>query len=69
MLALVGGDADTPEEETDALPVTVQVIALLPLTYMSFCTYSALFKLRLFGTFSLHGGRQSAPGALLFNSM
>ena len=42
---------------------------LLPLAYMSLCTYSSLFKLRLFGTYSLHGGRQSAPGALLFNSM
>ena len=71
LLASVGSSIgrDAGAEQSGVFPITLQVLALLPLAYMSLCTYSSLFKLRLFGTYSLHGGRQSAPGALLFNSM
>jgi len=44
----------------------VQLLALIPLAYMSLCTFYSLFKLRVTGRLV---PRHTTPGALLFNAM
>ena len=45
----------------------IELIALVPLAYMSVCVYSSLFKLRIFGRYGLRKGL-SDGGALIFNA-
>jgi len=47
---------------------SVQLASLTPLVYMSICLYRTLFKLKIFGQFSLQAPRLSQPSALLFNA-
>jgi hypothetical protein len=42
---------------------------LLPLLFLSVCVYQSLFRLRVFGPYSLQGGRTSDAGSLLMNGM
>ncbi|CAM9269690.1 unnamed protein product, partial [Heterosigma akashiwo] len=45
-----------------------QAALLVPLLHASVCLYRTLFKLKLFGAFSLQAPRSSQPSALLFNA-
>lgn len=44
-------------------------IAVIPLAYLSFCVYFAIFRLRMFALFELTGDRQTDAYALMFNAM
>ena len=52
------------EEEKSKL---IELVALIPLAYMSVCVYGSLFKLRIFGRYGLRKGL-SDGGALVFNA-
>ena len=45
----------------------IEVVSLIPLVYMSFCVYSSLFKVRLFGRQGLKKG-QSDGVSLCFSA-
>jgi len=47
---------------------SLQIALLAPLLYMSYCMYRTLFKLKLFGKYTLQGPRLSPASALLFNA-
>jgi hypothetical protein len=48
--------------------ILFEVLALIPLLYMSICVYRSLFKVRIFGIYCLRGYKQSPPVALVFNA-
>jgi len=48
--------------------ILFEISALVPLVYMSVCVYSSLFKLSIFGPYSLHGRRRSNGASLTFNA-
>ena len=54
-------------EVTKGDHVAFQLMALLPLAYMTLCTFRTLFKFRLISQFYLTPARSSA-GSLLFNA-
>lgn len=68
LIAALASPEDSSGEARVADPATIQVIALVPFAYMSLCTYYSLFKLRLFGIFTLHP-RNSSPGPLITNAI
>jgi transcriptional regulator NrdR family protein len=48
--------------------VLFQMLALIPLLYMSICVYTCLFQMSLLGPYCLRGNRQSHGVALVFNA-
>ena len=45
-----------------------ELLALIPLLYMSICVYRSLFKVQVFGPYALRGYKQSPGVALVFNA-
>ncbi len=48
--------------------ILFQIVALIPLLYMSICSASGLFQVGRFGPYCLRGNRQSHGVALVFNA-
>merc|ERR1711920_592443 len=48
--------------------ILFEIIALVPLLYMSICVYRSLFKVQIFGLYALRGYKQSPGVALVFNA-
>eukprot|EP01029_Cantina_marsupialis_P007837 TRINITY_DN189075_c0_g1_i1.p1 TRINITY_DN189075_c0_g1~~TRINITY_DN189075_c0_g1_i1.p1 ORF type:complete len:533 (+),score=119.57 TRINITY_DN189075_c0_g1_i1:96-1694(+) len=54
---------------TNTSGLALQFVTIVPLAYMSFCTFSAMFRLRIFDSFVLAGPKLSPPVALIFNAV
>lgn len=63
----LSGEGEGNKEESQG-GLVYQIAALVPLLYMSLCTFSSLFKINIFGPFCLRGNRQSTGVALVFNA-
>jgi len=48
--------------------ILFEIVALIPLIYMSVFVYGSFFKVNLFGPYYLQGYKQSPGVALLFNA-
>jgi len=54
--------------ESDVTFWQCQILALIPLLYISFCVYVALFRIKIFNFYGLYPNQQTETASMVFNA-